>query len=114
MAVNINASLSSGIGITPDNSGVIQFQSNGANTISIQANGAVLTASGTNIAAPASGTLIRAPQILTTGTSYTTPVNCSSIYIELVGGGGGGAGSVGLDAGAGRRCGRTARPMSEP
>lgn len=40
-----------------------------------------------------SGTLLRAPQILTSGTSYTTPAGCTSIYVELVGGGGG-SGSV--------------------
>lgn len=39
----------------------------------------------------ASGQLLRAPQILTTGTSYTTPANCTTIYVEAVGGGGGGA-----------------------
>jgi len=36
-----------------------------------------------------SGTLLRAPQILTSGTSYTTPAGCNSIYVEVVGGGGG-------------------------
>jgi hypothetical protein len=40
-----------------------------------------------------SGQLIRAPQILISGTSYTTPAGCTSIYVELVGGGGGGGGS---------------------
>lgn len=44
MAVNINASTSSGIGLTSDNSGVIQFQSNGSNTVNFAANG-TLTAS---------------------------------------------------------------------
>lgn len=39
-----------------------------------------------------SGRLLRAPQILTSGTSYTTPADCNSIYVELVGGGGGGGG----------------------
>ena len=39
-----------------------------------------------------SGALIRAPQILTSGTSYTTPSNCTAIYVEAVGGGGGGGG----------------------
>jgi hypothetical protein len=39
-----------------------------------------------------SGALIRAPQILTSGTSYTTPSNCTTIYIEAVGGGGGSGG----------------------
>jgi len=45
--------------------------------------------------ASASGALIRAPQILTTGTSYTTPAGCNSIYVEAVGGGGGGGGADG-------------------
>ena len=40
----------------------------------------------------ASGRLLRAPQILTSGTSYTTLVNCNSVYLELIGGGGGGGG----------------------
>jgi len=42
-----------------------------------------------------SGALIRAPQILTTGTSYTTPAGCNSVYVEAVGGGGGGGGANG-------------------
>lgn len=41
MAVNINASLTSGIGITSDNSGAIQFQSNSTNTAIIDASGNV-------------------------------------------------------------------------
>lgn len=48
-----------------------------------------------------SGALIRAPQILTSGTSYTTPSNCTSIYVEAVGGGGGGGGSGSANAGGG-------------
>jgi hypothetical protein len=40
-----------------------------------------------------SGALIRAPQILTSGTSYTTPAGCNSVYVEAVGGGGGGGGA---------------------
>jgi len=62
--------------------------------------GQVLTSAGnapptwTTISTSASGTLIRAPQILTSGTSYTTPSNCTRIYVEAVGGGGnGGQGS---------------------
>ena len=48
-----------------------------------------------------SGALIRAPQILTSGTSYTTPAGCNSIYVEAVGagGGGGGASDPGPDTG---------------
>lgn len=42
----------------------------------------------------ASGRLLRAPQILTSGTSYTTPSNCTAIYVEVVGGGGGGGGAA--------------------
>jgi hypothetical protein len=51
--------------------------------------------------ATASGTLIRAPQILTSGTSYTTPSNCTSIYVECVGGGGGSGGNAGSPSGSG-------------
>ncbi len=60
----------------------------------------------TNIPVPASsGRLLRAPQILTSGTSYTTPAGCNTLYVEAVGGGGaGGSGSSGpdvFDAGCG-------------
>ena len=48
-----------------------------------------------------SGRLLRAPQILTSGTSYTTPADCNSIYVELVGGGGGGGGGSVSSAGGG-------------
>jgi len=48
-----------------------------------------------------SGRLLRAPQILTSGTSYTTPASCSSIYVEAVGGGGGGGGSSGSNSSSG-------------
>jgi len=40
----------------------------------------------------AGGRLLRAPQVLTTGTSYTAPANCVAVYIEAIGGGGGGGG----------------------
>jgi hypothetical protein len=40
----------------------------------------------------ATGALIRAPQILTSGTSYTTPAGCNNILIEMIGGGAGGGG----------------------
>lgn len=39
-----------------------------------------------------SGGLIRTPQFLTSGTSYTTPAGCNAIYLEMLGGGGGGGG----------------------
>jgi len=64
--------------------------------------GQVLTSAGssapptwTTISTSASGTLIRAPRILTSGTSYTTPSNCTTIVVELLGGGGGGGGNSG-------------------
>ena len=41
----------------------------------------------------ASGTLLRAPQVLTSGTSYTTPAGCTAVYVECVGGGGAGGGT---------------------
>lgn len=37
----------------------------------------------------ATGRLLRAPQTLTSGTSYTTPAGCSAILVQIVGGGGG-------------------------
>lgn len=58
--------------------------------------GQVLTSGGA-AAAPSwatvseSGQLLRAPQIKTSGTSYTTPAGCNSILVEALGGGGGGA-----------------------
>lgn len=57
--------------------------------------GQVLTSSGAG-ASPtwttisSSGALVRAPQFLTSGTSYTTPAGCNSILVEMLGGGGGG------------------------
>lgn len=41
------------------------------------------------------GALIRAPQVLITGTSYAKPAGCRAILVELVGGGGGGGGAGG-------------------
>lgn len=71
--------------------------------------GKYLTTDGTNAswgAITASGQLLRAPQVLTSGTSYTTPANCVSIYVEAVGGGGGGGKSSfgGSGGGAGGYC----------
>ena len=51
-----------------------------------------LRGDGTWASATSTGTLLRAPQILTSGTSYTTPAGCNSIYVEMLGGGGGGGG----------------------
>jgi hypothetical protein len=50
-------------------------------------------------AVAASGTLIRAPQVLTSGTSYTTPAGCNHLLIEMIGGGGGGGGCPGSSSG---------------
>lgn len=49
------------------------------------------------------GRLIRAPQVLTSGTSYTTPAGCNNIWVRGVGGGGGGgsAGTATSSAAAG-------------
>lgn len=48
-------------------------------------------ASGT-VALDLGGQLIRAPQVLTSGTSYTTPADCTRIVVHAWGGGGGGGG----------------------
>lgn len=61
--------------------------------------GQVLTSGGASAApswaTPATpstaGQLLRAPQIKTSGTSYTTPAGCTAILVEALGGGGGGA-----------------------
>jgi len=68
--------------------------------------GQVLTSGGAS-AAPswaavsATGQLLRAPQVLTSGTSYTTPAGCNSILVEALGGGGGGARGAGLPGSGG-------------
>ena len=49
----------------------------------------------------ATGALIRTPQVLTSGTSYTTPSNCTAIYVEMVGGGGSGGCRNAADGAAG-------------
>jgi hypothetical protein len=49
----------------------------------------------------AAGKLLRAPQVLTSGVSYTAPANCTSIYVEAIGGGGGGSGTNGSGGGSG-------------
>lgn len=69
--------------------------------------GQVLTSGGPSAnvswAAVSAGTgrLLRAPQILTSGTSYTTPAGCTGIYVEAVGGGGGGGSTGGGAYGSG-------------
>lgn len=66
--------------------------------------GEYLTTNGTVAswaAITATGQLLRAPQILTSGTSYTTPANCTAIYVEAIGGGGGGGSTISQGGGAG-------------
>jgi hypothetical protein len=59
--------------------------------------GQVLTSNGSasaptwQAASAGSGRLLRAPQYLTSGTSYTTPAGCNSIVVEVIGGGAGGS-----------------------
>lgn len=57
----------------------------------LQTNGAGAAPSWATVSS--GGTLLRAPQVLTSGTSYTTPAGCTKIYVEAVGGGGGGGGA---------------------
>lgn len=69
----------------------------------ITINGNVLSwTSSTPASTAVSGTLIRAPRFLTTGTTtYLTPSNCNTIYVEMVGGGGGGGGAYSSGSGTG-------------
>ena len=83
--------------------GTLVAANGGTGLTSPGSNGNVLTSNGTAwVSSPVAsgGALIRAPQILTSGTSYTTPSNCTKIYVEIVGGGGGG-GSAANGAGGG-------------
>lgn len=79
---------------------------NGTSSVAVLAPGTtgnVVTSNGTHWTSQAfssSGRLIRAPQILTSGISYTTPVTATAIYVEAVGGGGGGGGADGTEADA--------------
>ena len=59
------------------------------------------TAFVTAAAVPGTGRLLRAPQVLTSGTSYTTPASCTAIYVEAVGGGGGSGGLTSPPSGSG-------------
>ena len=64
--------------------------------------GEYLTTDGTDASwasITAAGQLLRAPQVLTSGVSYTAPANCTSIYVEAIGGGGGGGGTGGSAGG---------------
>ena len=74
-------------------------------TVAPGSSGNILTSNGTTWASTAptagGGALIRAPQILTSGTSYTTPAGCNNIYVEVVGGGGGGQSGVVGNTGSG-------------
>lgn len=62
--------------------------------VALDGSGALPAVSGANLTnISAAGRLLRAPQVLTSGTSYTTPANCNAIYVELLGAGGGGGGA---------------------
>ena len=85
---------------------VIQEPSSATANMTLNTSGGVtigqnLTVAGTT--SGISGRAIRSPQYLTSGTSYTTPSNCTSILVEAWGGGGGGggAGSVATSPGGG-------------
>lgn len=94
------------LAISGDTSGAVTIAAPavaGTTTITLPATSGTMALT-SQIPAAATGTLIRTPQYLTSGTSYTTPVNCNSIYVELIGGGGGGGGigaSGNQNAGAG-------------
>jgi len=82
----------------------------GGNIQAVSANSGFIFSDGTYQSTAATPGLIRAPQILTSGTSYTTPSNCNHIYVEVVGGGGGSA--PGYCAGGGGGGGYSAKYFS--
>ena len=88
----------------------VQFVAPGTSGNVLQSNGT--TWSSVALSNSVTGTLIRAPRYLTSGTSYTTPSNCTSIYVELVGGGGGGGACSGGQAGGGGAGGYAAKYFS--
>lgn len=61
----------------------------------LQSAGAGAAPTWATISSTPTGTLVRAPQVITSGTSYTTPSNCNSIFVQMVGAGGGGGASDG-------------------
>jgi hypothetical protein len=86
----------------------VQFVAPGTSGNVLTSNGSTWTSS----SLASGGTLIRAPRYLTSGTSYTTPSNCTSIYVELVGGGGGGGACNSGQAGGGSAGGYAAKYFS--
>ena len=72
MATTINATTASGLQVTSDNSGVIQFQQNGSNTVTIPAGTGTTAVQGvsTNIVIPGAQ--------ISTNTGSATPITLSS------------------------------------
>ena len=73
----------------------VQFVAPGTSGNVLQSNGT--TWASVALSNSVTGTLIRAPQVLTNtgGGTYTTPAGCGHILIEMIGGGGGGGGCTG-------------------
>jgi hypothetical protein len=105
MTTTINAddgvvSGSAGLKYSSDSSGVLALQTNGTTAVSIST-GQVVTL--TNPIG--GGTTV---QVFTSGSgTYTTPANCKSIWVRMVGGGGGGGGSGSASGGTGGAGGNT-------
>ena len=62
-------------------------------TLAAAATAATAAATAAAAAVPVLGRLLRTPQVLTSGTSYTTPALCNMISIQVQAGGGGGGGA---------------------
>lgn len=78
----------------------VQFVAPGTSGNVLQSNGSTWTS--VSLANSVTGTLIRAPQVLTNtaGGTYTTPAGCGHILIEMIGGGGAGGGVPGSTGGS--------------
>ena len=77
----------------------VQFVAPGTSGNVLQSNGT--TWASVALSNSVTGTLIRAPQVLTntSGGTYTTPAGCGHILIEMIGAGAGGGGCVGSSGG---------------
>ena len=93
------ASLTANNVILGNGTSAVQFVAPGSSGNVLQSNGS--TWASVALSNSVTGTLIRAPQVLTNtaGGTYTTPASCGHILIEMIGAGAGGGGCTGSSSG---------------
>jgi len=85
------SSLTSGNVLIGNGTGAVQFVAPGTNGNVLSSNGSAWVSTSLS----SSGRLVKAPQILTSGSgTYTVSASTNNIYIELIGGGGGSGGGA--------------------